>query len=54
MRGGGGISPSGLYPKWVKSKRCKRRKRKRRVKVSDYNGQYLSPEPKMVTDEQSQ
>ena len=32
------ISPSGVYPKWVKSKRRKR-KRERRAKVVNNNGQ---------------
>ena len=40
---GGRISPSGVSPKWVKSKRRKRRRN--RAKVNDYNGQYLLPEP---------
>ena len=35
--GGNKISASGVSPKRVKS---------RRAKVNDYNGQYLSPEPR--------
>ena len=41
--GGNKIVAFGLFPKWVKSNR--HRERERRTKVSDYNGQYLSPEP---------
>ena len=39
------ISSLGSFPKWVQSKRRKREK-KERAKVNDYNGQNLSPEPK--------
>ena len=35
---------SGVFPKWVKSNI--RREKERRMKVSDYNGQYLTPKPK--------
>ena len=43
MRKYGGISPSGVSLKWVKSNRRKREKE--RAKANDYNGQYLLPEP---------
>ena len=33
-------------PKYEGNERNRRRKKKKRGEVSDYNGQYLSPEPK--------
>ena len=44
--GGNEISATGVSPKWVESNRCRGEREERRAKVNDYNGQYLSPEPK--------
>ena len=44
--GGNKISASGVFPKWVKRNRRRERQEEESEKVSDYNGQYLSPEPK--------
>ena len=47
--GGKQIFSLGSFPEWVKSNRRREKnknKKERRVKVSDYNDQYLSPEPK--------
>ena len=41
---GNKISASGVSPKWVKSN--ERREKEEREKVSDYNGQYITPELK--------
>ena len=50
--GGNKISASEVCLKWVKSNRHRKKKREtreeREKKVSDYNGQYLSPEPTVI------
>ena len=49
--GGNKISASGVSSKWVKSNRHRKRE-ERREKFSDYNGQYLSPEPKLYQEQE--
>ena len=51
--GRGGISASGVSLKWVKSNRGRKREIERK-KISDYNGQYLSPEPKKAGENNGQ
>ena len=41
---GNKIPASGVSPKWVKSNE---QEEEERAKVSNYNGQYLIPEPKL-------